>query len=72
MRKVSLLPHVDAELFGDEADDMGRKNLHVGLHAHRLKFLQEGLAPAHQRLCGDARALSQLLFRHCSHIRVIR
>ena len=62
-----LIPHVDAELFGDEADDVGREHLHVGLHAHRLEFLQEGLAPTHQGLRGDARALGQLLFRHCFH-----
>lgn len=61
------LPHVDAELFGNEADDVGREHFHVGLHAHRLQFLQEGPAPTHQGLRGDARTLSQLLFRHCSH-----
>ena len=57
-------PHVNAKLFGDEADDVWREDLHVGLHTHRLQFLLKGLAPAHQRLCGDARTVSQLLFRH--------
>ena len=61
------LPHVDAELFGDEADDVGREHFHVGPHAHRLQFFQERLAPTHQGLCGYARTLGQLLFAHCSH-----
>jgi len=62
-----LLSHVDAELIGDETDDVGRQHLHMGLHAHRLQFLQEGLAPTHQRLRGDARIVRQLLFSHCFH-----
>ena len=47
-------PHVNAELFGDEVDDVWRQHLHVGLHAHRFQLFQEGLAPTHQGLCGDA------------------
>ena len=64
---MPLFPHIYAELFGDELDDMGRQHLHVGLHAHRLQFLLEGLAPAHQGLRGDAGPVGQLLFRHCFH-----
>ena len=54
------LPHVDAELFGDEADDVGREDLHVGLQAYRLQLLTEGFAPSHQGLCGNSGTLRQL------------
>ena len=41
MEETSL-PHVNAELFDDEANDVGRQHLHVGLHAHRFQFFHEG------------------------------
>lgn len=61
------LPYVNAELFGNETDDMGWEDLHVRLHTHRLQFFLKGFTPAHQRLCGDARTVGKLLFRHCFH-----
>jgi len=66
MEETSL-PHVNAELFDDEANDVGRQHLHVGLHAHRFQFFHEGCAPAHQCLRGDTRRVRQLLFCHCFH-----
>ena len=62
------LPHINTELIGNEADDVGRQHLHVRLHAHRFQFVQERFAPTHQCLRGDTRTVSQLLFCHCLHI----
>ena len=52
--------NVDGKLFADEADNLRRQHLHVGLQTHRLQLLPERPQPVHQRLYADAGLHGQL------------